>query len=405
MEVIIERACGLDVHKETVTACVMGDGIKKGIRTFSTMTNDLLGLKEWLKEHKVTHVAMESTGIYWKPVFNILEDSFELLLVNARHIKNVPGRKTDVQDSEWLCKLLRNGLVKGSFVPPRDIRELRDLTRYKRKLVQAIAAEKNRVQKILEDANIKLSSVVSDTFGVSGSQIVEELMKGELTIEEMADLAKGKLKQKKPYLKEALVGNFSQHHQFMIKASLEHIKAMEKIIEGLNENIDEKLKAYQEQYELLQTIPGVKEEGAASIIAEIGIDMERFPSAEHLSSWAGMSPGNNESAGKKKPSRTTYGNKCLKSTLTECGWGASRTKKTYLSEKYHSLVGRRGKKRALVAVGHKILVIAYHILKEKVGYKELATEHLKKKGQKVIRHHIKRLESLGYEVLITKKAA
>lgn len=405
MEVIIERACGLDVHKETVTACVMGDGIKKEIRTFSTMTNDLLGLKEWLKDHKVTHVAMESTGIYWKPVFNILEDSFELLLVNARHIKNVPGRKTDVQDSEWLCKLLRNGLVKGSFVPPRDIRELRDLTRYKRKLVQAIAAEKNRVQKILEDANIKLSSVVSDTFGVSGSQIVEELMKGELTIEEMANLARGKLKQKKPYLKEALVGNFGKHHQFMIKASLKHIKALEKIIEGLNENIDERLKAYQEQYELLQTIPGVKEEGAASIIAEIGIDMERFPSAEHLSSWAGMSPGNNESAGKKKPSRTTYGNKCLKSTLTECGWGASRTKGTYLSEKYHSLVGRRGKKRALVAVGHKILVIVYHILKEKIGYKELATEHLKKRGQKVIRHHIKRLESLGYEVLITKKAA
>jgi transposase len=405
MEVIIERACGLDVHKETVTACVMGEGIKKEIRTFSTMTNDLLGLKEWLKEQKVTHVAMESTGIYWKPVFNLLEDSFELLLVNARHIKHVPGRKTDVQDSEWLCKLLRNGLAKGSFVPPRDIRELRDLTRYKRKLVQAMAAEKNRVQKILEDANIKLSSVVSDTFGASGSQIVEELMKGELTIEEMADLARGKLKQKKPSLKEALVGNFSEHHHFMIKASLEHIKALEKIIEGLNENIDEKLKAYQEQYELLQTIPGVKEEGAASIIAEIGVDMERFPSAEHLSSWAGMSPGNNESAGKKKASRTTHGNKCLKSTLTQCGWGASRTKKTYLREKYYSLVGRRGKKRALVAVGHKILVIAYHILKEKVGYKELATEHLKKKGQKVIRHHIKRLESLGYEVLITKKAA
>lgn len=300
MEIIVERGCGLDVHKETVTSCVMGNGVEKEIRTYSTMTNDLLRLKEWLKDKGVTHVAMESTGVYWKPVFNILEDSFEVILVNARHIKNVPGRKTDVQDSEWLCKLLRSGLMRGSFVPPKDIRELRDLTRYKRKLVQAISAEKNRVQKILEDANIKLSSVVSDTFGVSGSEIIDELIKGELTIEEMAELSKGKLKKKKEDIKEALVGNFQEHHKFMIKASLEHIKSMEKIISEIDLEIDKKIEKYREEYEMLQTIPGVKEQGAASIIAEIGVDMDRFPTEEHLSSWAGMSPGNNESAGKKK---------------------------------------------------------------------------------------------------------
>lgn len=301
MEIFVEKGCGLDVHKETVVACVMGEGIKKETRTYSAMTNDLLRLKEWLKEAEITHVAMESTGIYWKPVFNILEDSFEVVLVNARHIKNVPGRKTDVKDSEWLCKLLRNGLVKGSFVPPKDIRELRDLTRYKRKLTQAISAEKNRVQKVLEDANIKLSSVVSDTFGVSGSEIIEALINGGLSIEEMCDLSRGRLKKKRQEIKEALVGNFQEHHKFMIKASLTHIKSMERIISELDLEIDKKLERYREEYDLLQTIPGVKEHGAASLIAEIGVDMSVFPTEAHLSSWAGVSPGNNESAGKKKP--------------------------------------------------------------------------------------------------------
>jgi len=300
MEIIVEKGCGLDVHKKTVVACIAGSGIKKEIRTYNTMTNDLLQLKKWLKENKITHVAMESTGIYWKPVFNILEDSFEVMLVNARHIKHVPGRKTDVQDSEWICRLLRNGLMKGSFIPPKDIRELRDLTRYRRKLTQAISAEKNRVQKVLEDANIKLSSVVSDTFGVSGSEIIESLTRGELSTEKMCGLLRGKLKKKKTEVKEALVGNFQEHHKFMIKASLKHIKSLEKIISGIDLRIVKKLKNYREEYKLLQTIPGVKEHGAASLIAEIGVDMDRFPTPAHLSSWAGVSPGNNESAGKKK---------------------------------------------------------------------------------------------------------
>lgn len=300
MDIIVDRGCGLDVHKETVVACIMGSGIKKEIRTYSTMTNDLLRLKGWLSDQGITHVAMESTGVYWKPIFNILEDRFEVILVNARHIKNVPGRKTDVKDSEWLCKLLRNGLVKGSFVPPKEIRELRDLTRYRRKLVQAISAEKNRIQKVLEDANIKLSSVVSDTFGVSSTIIIDELIRGELTIGEMAGLVKGKLTRKKAQIREALVGKFEEHHKFMIKSSLEHIKSIQKVIAGIDSQIDKVISPYRKEYELLQTIPGIKEQGAASIIAEIGVDMERFPTEEHLSSWAGMSPGNNESAGKKK---------------------------------------------------------------------------------------------------------
>jgi transposase len=304
MDVIIDKGCGLDVHKETVVACVMGSGIKKEIRTFSTMTEELFRLKGWLSAKGITHVAMESTGPYWKPVFNVLEDSFEVILANARHIKNVPGRKTDVKDSEWICKLLRSGLfLAASFVPPKAIRELRDLTRYRRKLTQSISAEKNRVQKVLEDANVKISSVVSDTFGVSASRMIEAILAGNLDTESISDLAVGKLKVKKEELKKALVGNFQEHHRFMIQASLNHIGFLEKIIAELDQEIARKLKDYHKEYELLQTIPGVKEQGAASILAEIGADMDIFPSDGHLSTWAGMSPGNNESAGKKKAER------------------------------------------------------------------------------------------------------
>jgi len=401
MEIIIERGCGLDVHKGTVVACIMGTGIKKEVKTYTTMTNDLLRLKEWLQEAGITHVAMESTGVYWKPVFNILENSFEVILVNARHVKNVPGRKTDVQDSEWLCKLLRSGLVRGSFIPPRDIRELRDLTRYKRKLIQAIVAEKQRVEKVLEDANIKLSSIASDSFGASGKRIIEELIKGELEVEEMAELSKGRLRQKRGDLKEALVGEVREHHKFMIKTSLKHIRAMEKILSEIERRIQEKIdRHYKEEYALLQTIPGVKGE-ASTLIAEMGVDMERFPSEEHLSSWAGMSPGNNESGGKKKPGSTTYGNKCLKTMLTEFGWVASKTKDTYLRSKYHSLVGRRGKKKALVALGHKILIMCYHILKYRCAYKELGVDYLdQRRKDKIARSYIQRLQHLGYEVIL-----
>lgn len=405
MESMVERACGLDVHKETVVACVIGEEIKKEIKTFRTMTSDLLNLKEWLKSKKITHVAIESTGIYWKPVFNILEDSFEVLLVNARHIKNVPGRKTDVKDSEWLCKLLRNGLIRGSFIPPIDIRDLRDLTRYRKKLIDNITAEKNRIQKVLEDANIKLTSVVSDSFGVSASKIIEELVKGELTVEEMSQLAKGKLRKKITSLKEALLGNFKEHHKFMIKTSLDHIKSLEKLIKGIDKEIDKLLEKYSQEYELLQTIPGVKKIGAASIIAEIGTNMDKFSTEEHISSWAGMSPGNNESAGKKKHAAITHGNKSLKSMLTECAWAATKSKDTYLKAKYHSMVGRKGKKRSLITIAHKILVICYYILKYKEPYKELGIDYFdKKKKEKVINGYIKKLNNLGYCVTLNNAA-
>ena len=300
MEILVERGAGLDVHKEAVTVCIMGSGIKKEVQTFGTMTNELFRLKAWLKKYQITHVAMESTGIFWKPVFNILEDSFEVVLVNARHIKHVPGRKTDVKDSEWLCKLLRNGLVQGSFVPEEGIRNLRDLTRYRRKLTESIVAEKHRVHKILEDANIKLSSVVTDSFGVSGSIIINELIKGERTVDELAGFAKRKLIKKRDQLKEALTGRITDHHRFMLKRQLDHIRYLEEQIQLIDQQIDQSLVPYRQEYELLQTMPGVKEQGAASIIAEIGTNMNQFPTEEHLSSWSGISPGNNESAGKKK---------------------------------------------------------------------------------------------------------
>ena len=301
MEIIIERGAGLDVHKETVVACIMGTGIKKEIRTFSTVTNDLVRLKKWLKDNQITHVAMESTGVYWKPIFNILEDTFEVILVNARHVKNVPGRKTDVKDSEWLCKLLRSGLVRSSFIPPKEIRELRDLTRYKRKLIQAIASEKQRIQKILEDANIKLSSVASNIFGASGTRIIEELMKGDLTAEEMAELSKGRLRKRRDDLKEALVGHMEEHHTFMIKASLGHIKAVEEILATLEQRIQVKIERhFKKEYELLQTIPSGKRKRLGHHRGD-GANMNPFPTEMHCSSWAGTSPGNNESAGKKKP--------------------------------------------------------------------------------------------------------
>ncbi len=299
-ETIIERGCGLDVHKETVFAHLTGKGIQKQTVMFGTTTNELLKLRELLRSAGITHVAMESTGVYWKPVYNILEEEFELMIVNARHIKAVPGRKTDVKDCEWICKLMMNGLLKSSFVPERTMRDLRDLNRFKKKLQGNIVSEKNRVEKVLEDCNIKLSSVASDTFGVSGMLILDELLSGETQVERLADLCKGRLRKKKKAMEEALVGVITPHHKFMIEASREHIKHLQTLIEKIDKQIDEKIAPYQQQIELLKTIPGVDTEGARQIISEIGVDMDHFPNEQHLASWAGVCPGNNESAGKKK---------------------------------------------------------------------------------------------------------
>ena len=403
MDAIIERCCGIDVHKKSLTACLLVGSLEGKteitIKTFSTMTNSLLKLKDWLEKEGCTHVAIESTGVYWKPVFNILEDSMEVVLANAREIKNVPGRKTDVKDCQWIADLLRHGLIKSSFIPPQEIRELRDLTRYRRKLIQDLSAEKNRVQKVLEDANIKLSSVATDIFGVSGRKMINALLNEETSPEQLAEMAKGRLRNKIDELVEALTGNVRNHHRFMIEKSLQHIAFLTESIAELDLQIDECMEPFRQAEENLMTIPGVKKKTAESIVAEIGVKMEQFPTAAHLASWAGMSPGNNESAGKRRSGRTTHGDKWLRTTLVEAGWAASRSKGTYFKAQYHRLAGRRGKKRALIAVGHSILTIAYHIIKNNCTYIELGEDYFDQVNHDaVLKRQVRRLEKLGYKV-------
>lgn len=304
MEEILDQCCGIDVHQESLTACIMkgdGNGMTKEIREFSTFTDGIQALGLWLKEHGILHVAIESTGVYWKPVFNILtEDNFDLMLVNARHVKNVPGRKTDIKDSEWLCKLLKNGLLERNFIPPEDMRNLRDLTRYRGKLVATIASEKNRIIKVLETANIKLSSVLSDVFGESGRQIIEDLAQGQTDPKKLAEHIVGRVKHSKEDFIRALTGRVTKHHTFLIRQSLDHICDMGKIIQKIDEEIDAITSQYSKELELLQTVPGINSTLAAVVMAEIGVDMNQFPSDQHISSWAGLSPGSHESAGKKK---------------------------------------------------------------------------------------------------------
>lgn len=406
-EQVIECGCGIDIHKSILIATIRGLGITEETRTFDGFTQSIESLRDWLKENGITHVAMESTGVYWKPVYNILESDFEILLVNARHIKNVPGHKTDKKDSKWITKLLLSGLLKGSFIPPKHIRELRDLTRYKRKVIEQISSEKNRIHKLLEDANIKLSSVVSNLSGATATKIIDAMIEGEEDIDKLLKLRHGRMQSTVEDLAASLKGNLTNHHRFMLQTVKESIKSKEQIIVKLDLQIDKQLKENELvlDAELLATIPGVGKEGAAYILAEIGNDMSQFPDEQHLASWAGMSPGSNESAGKKKSSRITHGDIFLKVLLVQCGWAATRTKGTYLRSKYDSLVGRRGKKRALVAIGHKILVATYFILKDKVAYKELGSEYLPGlKKEKQISKHLKLLKELGVEVEIKKVA-
>lgn len=407
-EQIVERGCGIDVHKNIIVATIKGIGIKEETRTFVGFTSSIEELRDWLKINNITHVAMESTGVYWKPIYNILECDFEIILVNARHIKNVPGHKTDKKDSKWIAKLLLSGLLKGSFIPKKSIRELRDLTRYKRKVIEQIAAEKNRIQKILEDANIKLSSVISDMDGATATKIINAMISGIDDIEELLKFRHGKIQSSKEDLAAALKGNLTTHHKFMLQTIKMSITEKEAIITLLDKQIDNHLKESELEFDakLLTSIPGVGKEGASYILAEIGNDMEQFPDENHLSSWAGISPGNNESAGKKKSSRITHGNKYLRSMLVQFAWAATRTKNTYMRSKYESLVGRRGKKRALIAVGHKILVATYFILKDKVKYKELGAEFLQEtKKDKQITRYVKLLKGLGAEIEIKNKVA
>jgi transposase len=400
-EQVVERGCGIDVHKKVLVATIKGVGIKEETRSFDTFTKSIEEMRDWLLLNQITHIAMESTGVYWKPVFNILEENFEIILVNARHIKNVPGQKTDKKDSRWIAKLLISGLLKGSFIPPKEIRELRDLTRYRRKITAQIASEKNRIHKIFEDANIKLSSVLSNMSGSVATRIIEAMIAGEENIEKLTSYHHGKMQCSKEELAQALKGFMTDHHRFLLRMVRISIQAKESLINELDKKIDQHLEANKLSIsvELLQSIPGVGKDGATEIIAELGNDMNKFPNEQHLASWAGMCPGNNESAGKKKSGKTTHGNNYLKIILVQCGWAATRTKGTYLRSKYDSLVGRRGKKKALIAVGHKILIATYFILKNEIPYKELGNEFLEnKKKDKQILHHMKRLKELGVNV-------
>lgn len=395
-EQVVECGCGMDVHKDLVVATIQGKDIKMQTKSFNAFTSSLIKLKEWLLKNGITHIAMESTGIYWKPVFNVLGDDFKILLVNARHVKNVPGHKTDKGDSRWLSKLLLSGLLKGSFIPERPIRELRDLTRYKTKLTNQVSAERNRFQKILEDANIKLSSVLNDVFGATGTKIINHILGHEsYRPEELLQYVHGKVKASREDIKEALTGYITPHHRFMLKTIMSNISRIENTIAEVDIQIEVCIEPYKVERGLLESIPGVGKDGATCIIAEVGIDMGQYPDQNHLASWAGVCPGSNETAGKNKSGRITHGDKYLRSLLVECGWAASRTKNTYMSAKYKSLVGRRGKKKAIIAVGHKILIATYFILRDKIEYKELGPDHLNNfKRDRLIAYYRQQLEKL-----------
>jgi transposase len=408
MRLLNERCAMLDVHRDTVTACVRlpgkGGGRDQELRTFGTTTSRLLALRDWLAEQRVTVVGMESTGIYWKPVFYLLEDDFECWLINAAHMHNVPGRKTDAADAEWGAELIEHGLVRPSFVPPKPIRELRDLTRYRKAVIEERGRELQRLHKVLEDAGIKLASVASKTLTVSGREMLEALVAGQRDPAVLADLARGRMRAKIPELREALEGRFSTHHALMVAEMLARVDHADATIEHLSGRIDEVIAPFARQLELLDSIPGVNRRVAEVIIAEIGADISRFPDAAHLASWAGMCPGNNESAGKRKSGKTRKGSKWLRKALVEAAHAAGRSKNTYLSAHFARLRGRRGPKKAAVGVGHSILVIAYHLLLRDQAYADLGDDfyvrlHARHR-QAYTTRLVRQLQRLGHKVTL-----
>jgi transposase len=405
MDVIYACCCGLDIHKKTVVACLMtsakGQPPMKEVRTFRTMTAELLLLADWLQAAGCTHVAMESTGVFWRPVYNLLEGLFTLLVVNAQHIKAVPGRKTDVKDAEWIAELLRHGLLRGSFIPAKPQRQLRELTRHRTTLVQDRARIINRVQAVLEDANIKLASVVTDIRGVSARAMLEALIAGQRDVTALADLARGRLRAKRAQLEEALQGYFTPHHSFLLTEYFSQMDYLDDAIDRVSAAIAQYLAAEQEAIALLDTIPGVSQRTAEILLAEIGTDMTRFPNAKHLASWAGMCPGNYESGGKRLSGKTRQGSRWLRQVLVEAAHVAAKTKQTYLAAQYQRIAARRGKKRALIALGHTILVIVYTLLTRKQPYQDLGAAYFDSlEQQRVERRLIRRLERLGYRVLL-----
>ena len=413
MDVVYARCCGLDVHKRTVVACVLTPGQAgtkgepdKQIRTFSTMTDELLHLRDWLTEQEVTHVALESTGSYWQPVWNLLEDAFSLRLVNAQHIKQVPGRKTDVRDAEWIATLLRHGLLRASFVPERPQRELRELVRYRTSLVREQSAEINRLQKTLEGANIKLAAVAADILGKSAREMLRALIGGTTDASALADLARGRLRAKLPDLERALSGRVGPHQRFLLARQLAHIDYLEALIDEVSTEIAERMRPFEAALEQLDTIPGVGRRIAEVMVAEIGADLERFPSPAHLASWAGMCPGNHESAGKRQTGRTRKGSKWLRSALVEAAHAAGHKKGSYLAAQYQRVLVRRGKKRAAVAVGHTILTIVYYLLTRGTVYEDLGATYFDQRDHVRVKHRlVRRLEALGYTVRLERPAA
>ncbi|MFA1822999.1 IS110 family transposase [Virgibacillus oceani] len=406
MDIIIERACGLDVHKNNITACIITPEGKE-IETFSTKTVYLIELVDWVKEHNCTHVAMESTSVYWKPIVNLLEaEDIEFLVVNAQHTKAVPGRKTDVKDAEWIAKLLRHGLLRASYIPDRNQRELRELVRYRRSIIEERARQLNRIQKVLEGANIKLSSVVSEITGVSSLDMLRSIAEGNDDLEVLANMARGKMKQKKEQLKLALQGYIQDHQRFMIKTILDHIDFLTDNIDKLDEEIALRMEDYQEDIDRLDSIPGIARRMAEQMLAELGTDIKKqFPSAAQMCSWAGLVPGNNESAGKRKSSKTRNGNKYLKSALIEAAHSV-RGSKNYLGALYRRTAARKGRKRAAVVVAHAILRISYYLLTRKEMYVDLGEDYFdKQRKQSIVRHSLRRLESLGYTVGIKEQVA
>ena len=414
MEVIIDRCAGLDVHKKTVVACVRspGSGRQKRhseVRTFGTFEHELVGLRDWLRDLGVTQVAMEATGVYWKPVWHVLDDGDvfeEVLLVNPAHIKNVPGRKTDVNDATWIGQLLECGLLRGSFVPPAEIRELREITRYRRQLIEERSREVQRLQKLLEDANVKLTSVATHVLGVTGRMILDALCAGERDPDVLAGMAKGRLKVKAEYLRQCVPGRFNEFHAVMTRELLSHIDYFDAATARLDEQIDRLMVPFAEARDRFDTIPGIGKRNAEIIVAEIGIDMTQFPTPAHLASWAALCPGNNESAGKHKSTTTRSGNPWLTSALVEAAWSAVRTKDCYLAVRFRRIAKRRGDQRALIAIAHTILVICWHLLVDETTYTELGTDYLAGKDQPDRRRKllVKQLEQLGYNVELTSAA-
>jgi transposase len=411
MQIVHERCCGLDVHKKSVVACILITSedatVQREIRTYGTMTADLLMLRDWLESLDVQHVAMESTGVFWHPIYNILEDEGRtIILVNAQHMKAVPGRKTDVKDSEWLADLLRHGLLQASFIPPAPIRELRELTRYRKTLVQERASEINRLQKVLESANLKLAAVASDILGKSGRDMLDAVVDGQEDPEVLAALARGRLRSKIPELQQALKGRVKAHHRFLIEQILSHIDFLDQAIGKVYQEVEQCLAPFAEAVSLLQTIPCINAIAAAIIVAEIGIDMSRFPSAKHLASWAGVCPGNRQSGGKRLSGTATKGDVWLRAVLGEIAVSIARSPGTYLHAQYHRIARRRGKQKAVWAVAHSVIVIIYHLLQSKQSYQDLGADYFEQlEAPRLERHHVRQLERLGSSLTLSPRVA